>query len=184
MSKSPCCGTFMPYGYVCFRRAHTFSLPAWSVVGLPRNVRSSPHPCHNTRSLVCAHWLSGRHYYTDRWSATMMLVTVPSSSCSLCSLDSRVGPKAAGARQFVGSRRCEGLSSMRPVQLQLQHRSIVSQAVPVPQTDVIAESDRTVLLSLEEQFKMADIDGYERHHSGMTAADACSQYPSPIGHAC
>lgn len=48
---------------------------------------------------------------------------------------------------------------MRALQLQLQHRSIISQAVPVPQSDVIAEADETVLMTLEEQFRMADIDG-------------------------
>lgn len=40
----------------------------------------------------------------------------------------------------------------------IQHISSIS-ALPVPKADVIAQSDEDMLVSLEERFKMADIDG-------------------------
>jgi hypothetical protein len=39
------------------------------------------------------------------------------------------------------------------------HGRVVSRALPVPKSDVIEKSDADVLVSLEERFKMADIDG-------------------------
>lgn len=67
--------------------------------------------------------------------------------------------KTCCSAAFRQARPTPGLRAA-PFQLPPARQTAVSRALPVPKSDVIRDSDEEVLVSLEERFKMADIDGY------------------------
>jgi hypothetical protein len=74
------------------------------------------------------------------------------SDSTLLPLDTMIAQRAGISTRALASQTSFVLRSRA-------HGRVSCRALPVPQSDVIEKSDADVLVSLEERFKMADIDG-------------------------